>query len=47
MERMQKEACTRMLICELIEDAGHWPQQEKPEETVALLLRFLKEQRQG
>jgi pimeloyl-ACP methyl ester carboxylesterase len=45
MERMQKQACTRMLICELIEGAGHWPQQEKPEETVALLLRFLKEQR--
>jgi pimeloyl-ACP methyl ester carboxylesterase len=44
-ERMQKKACTRMLICELIDGAGHWPQQEKPEETVALLLRFLKEQR--
>jgi len=46
-ERMQKEACTRMLICELIEGAGHWPQQEKPAETVALLLRFLKEQGHG
>jgi pimeloyl-ACP methyl ester carboxylesterase len=44
MERMQREACTRMLICELIDGAGHWPQQEKPEETVALLLRFLQEQ---
>jgi pimeloyl-ACP methyl ester carboxylesterase len=43
-ERMQKTACTRMLICELIDGAGHWPQQEKPEETVALLLRFLKDQ---
>jgi pimeloyl-ACP methyl ester carboxylesterase len=46
-KRMQKEACTRMLICELIDGAGHWPQQEKPEETVALLLRFLKEQDHG
>jgi pimeloyl-ACP methyl ester carboxylesterase len=44
MERMQAETCTRMLICELIDGAGHWPQQEKPVETVALLLRFLKEQ---
>jgi pimeloyl-ACP methyl ester carboxylesterase len=43
-ERMQTAACTRMLICELIDGAGHWPQQEKPDETVALLLRFLKDQ---
>jgi pimeloyl-ACP methyl ester carboxylesterase len=44
MERMQKTACTRMMICELIENAGHWPQQESPEKTTALLLRFLKDQ---
>ncbi|HET6606922.1 MAG TPA: alpha/beta fold hydrolase, partial [Rhodopila sp.] len=45
-ERMQKQACTRMMICELIDGAGHWPQQEKPQATVGLLLRFLKEQGQ-
>jgi pimeloyl-ACP methyl ester carboxylesterase len=33
-----------MRICELIEGAGHWPQQENPEKTTSLLLRFLKEQ---
>src|SRR3954463_10120705 len=36
-----------MLICELIDGADHWPQQEKPEETVALLLRFLRVQGHG
>jgi pimeloyl-ACP methyl ester carboxylesterase len=44
LERMQSHACTRMLGCELIAGAGHWPQQEKPEATVALLLRFLQQQ---
>jgi len=29
-----------MMICELIDGAGHWPQQENPEATVGLLLRF-------
>ena len=43
---MQRSACTRMLICKLIEGAGHWPQQENPATTTALLLRFLKEQGQ-
>jgi pimeloyl-ACP methyl ester carboxylesterase len=46
-ERMQKQACTRMMICELIDGAGHWPQQENPEATVGLVLRFLKEQGQS
>jgi pimeloyl-ACP methyl ester carboxylesterase len=45
-ERMQKTACTRMMICELIDGAGHWPQQENPVRTSDLLLRFLKEQGQ-
>jgi pimeloyl-ACP methyl ester carboxylesterase len=43
-ERMQREACSRMSICELIDGAGHWPQQERPDEVVALLLRFLRAQ---
>jgi pimeloyl-ACP methyl ester carboxylesterase len=27
--------------CHLIEGAGHWVQQEQPEQVTALLLRFL------
>jgi pimeloyl-ACP methyl ester carboxylesterase len=44
MERMRKHASTNMLICELIDGAGHWPQQENPGKTVSVLLRFLAEQ---
>jgi len=45
IERMQKSACTRMRDIHLIEDAGHWVQQEKPEEVNRLLLGFLKASR--
>jgi pimeloyl-ACP methyl ester carboxylesterase len=41
-ETMQKAACTRMLDVHLIEGAGHWVQQEQPDEVSRLLLRFLK-----
>ncbi len=41
-EAMQNRACTRMLACDLVEDAGHWVQQEQPEEVVRLLRRFLE-----
>jgi pimeloyl-ACP methyl ester carboxylesterase len=41
-ERMQTTACTRMLGCHLIEGAGHWVQQEQPEQVSRLLLEFLK-----
>jgi pimeloyl-ACP methyl ester carboxylesterase len=41
-ERMQGTACTEMRSCSLIEGAGHWPQQEKPAETLALLRPFLQ-----
>ena len=41
-ERMQKSACTRMLDCRLIEGAGHWVQQEQPEEVSRLLADFLR-----
>ena len=37
---MQASACTQMLGCHLIEGAGHWVQQEQPEEVARLLLRF-------
>lgn len=43
LERMQTEACSRMLGCHLIDRAGHWVQQERPEEVSRLLLEFLRQ----
>jgi pimeloyl-ACP methyl ester carboxylesterase len=43
IERMQHHAFTRMAGCHLIPGAGHWVQQERPDEVVALLLPFLHE----
>jgi len=42
VERMREVACTRMAGVHLIPGAGHWVQQEQPEETVRLLLDFLR-----
>jgi pimeloyl-ACP methyl ester carboxylesterase len=42
LERMQKTACTNMKEIHLIEGAGHWVQQEQPDEVNRLLLQFLK-----
>jgi len=42
-EAMQSTACTRMLGAHLIDGAGHWVQQEQPQEVVRLLLGFLRE----
>jgi pimeloyl-ACP methyl ester carboxylesterase len=44
IERMQNDACTRMLGCHLVEGAGHWVQQERPEQVNELLLQFLAQQ---
>jgi pimeloyl-ACP methyl ester carboxylesterase len=44
-ERMQQSALTKMRVCELIDGAGHWVQQEQPEAVSALLLKFLKDVR--
>lgn len=41
LRRMQKETCTDMLFCELVPDAGHWVQQEKPDVVTELLLDFM------
>ena len=43
-ERMQSEFCTDMRGCHLVDGAGHWVQQEQPEETVRLLKAFLASQ---
>jgi pimeloyl-ACP methyl ester carboxylesterase len=42
-ERMQREACSRMLGAHLVDGAGHWVQQEQPEKVTELLLRFLRQ----
>ena len=41
IETMQNSACTKMLGCHLVDGAGHWVQQEQPEEVSRLLLQFL------
>jgi pimeloyl-ACP methyl ester carboxylesterase len=42
LERMQQSACTNMKEVHLVEGAGHWVQQEQPDEVNRLLLRFLQ-----
>jgi pimeloyl-ACP methyl ester carboxylesterase len=41
LEAMQSEACSRMSDCHLLPGAGHWVQQEQPEQVIRLLLAFL------
>jgi pimeloyl-ACP methyl ester carboxylesterase len=47
VDRMQKTACTRMTGFHLVDGAGHWVQQEQPEQVSRLLIQFLHEQRAG
>ena len=42
LEAMQSSACTRMIGVHLVDGAGHWVQQERPDEVSRLLLGFLK-----
>ncbi len=41
-EAMQHKACTRMLGCHLVDGAGHWVQQERPETVSRLIVDFLE-----
>jgi pimeloyl-ACP methyl ester carboxylesterase len=41
-ERMQTAASTRWRSTNLVDGAGHWVQQEQPEEVSHLLLQFLR-----
>jgi pimeloyl-ACP methyl ester carboxylesterase len=43
LERMQTATCTRMEGVHLIEDAGHWVQQEQPERVNTVLMDFLRQ----
>ncbi len=47
IETMQTRGCSRMTGVHLVEGAGHWVQQEKPDEVIALLLDFLGQVRAG
>ena len=46
-ETMRSKACTRMVGFHLLDGAGHWVQQEQPEQVSALLLQFLRDQSPG
>ncbi len=46
LERMQKTTCTQMLGTHFVDGAGHWVQQEQPEEVSKLLLQFLQHKAQ-
>jgi pimeloyl-ACP methyl ester carboxylesterase len=40
-ERMTRDVCTRMSGTHLVEGAGHWVQQERPDAVNRLLREFL------
>src|SRR5262249_36614823 len=42
VERMQKDICTQMSGCHLLDGAGHWVQQEQSEQVSELLLELLR-----
>jgi pimeloyl-ACP methyl ester carboxylesterase len=45
VDRMRTTACTRMVGFHLLEGAGHWVQQEQPEQVSTLLTQFLRDQK--
>jgi len=44
LEKMQNSACTHMVGFHLLDGAGHWVQQEQPEQVSKLLVQFLQSQ---
>ena len=44
VEKMQNSACTHMVGFHLLDGAGHWVQQEQPEQVSKLLVQFLQSQ---
>jgi pimeloyl-ACP methyl ester carboxylesterase len=42
VDRMRSAACTRMVGFHLLDGAGHWVQQEQPEQVSARLIGFLR-----
>jgi pimeloyl-ACP methyl ester carboxylesterase len=42
LENMQKTLCTRMVGTHFVDGAGHWVQQEQPEQVSRLILDFLQ-----
>ncbi|MEO5893515.1 MAG: alpha/beta hydrolase [Ferruginibacter sp.] len=43
LEQMQRRACTKMESVHIIEGAGHWLQQEQPEQLTRLMVDFLQQ----
>jgi pimeloyl-ACP methyl ester carboxylesterase len=43
VDRMRTSACTRMAGFHLLDGAGHWVQQEQPEQVSRLLIQFLRD----
>ena len=39
---MQESVCTRMASCDLVDGAGHWVQQERPDQVAKRILQFLQ-----
>ena len=42
VDKMRTSACTHMVGFHLLDGAGHWVQQEQPEQVSALLVQFLR-----
>jgi pimeloyl-ACP methyl ester carboxylesterase len=43
VDKMRNSACTKMAGFHLLDGAGHWVQQEQPEQVSALLVQFLRD----